>query len=233
MTLPLPVPALPSSTSSSSPSTSSVSDGKTLGHMAFIATNRFGLAREKSLKLHHHPCSFSEGEDLPDAEDTPIQIMHSDLPASFHDTSCNTMSQSTWRHPPLRYVFSGYSIWLELEQRDIDINTGRGDLDRAMLDAADYFYLGGAIPSPHVTALYGIDTIADEDEIRRRFREDVKRILLNEAEMRKRRLRMEDQDGDDSRVEKLWPDLVSTGIIVDVECDGVNGGRMVSVINLC
>ena len=32
-----------------------------------------------------------------------------------------------------------------------------------MIDAANQFNLGGAIPSPHVTALYGIDTIEDED----------------------------------------------------------------------
>ena len=39
-------------------------------------------------------------------------------------------------------------------------------------------------------------------------------------------------DGEDVEevnvVEKLWPDLAATGIIVDTEFDGVKGGTMVS-----
>ena len=50
---------------------------------------------------------------------------------------------------------------MELEQYNID-EDGLGDLDRAMIDASNEFSLGGAIPSPHVTALYGIDAIENE-----------------------------------------------------------------------
>ena len=62
----------------------------------------------------------------------------------------------------------------------------------------------------------------------RRFREDVRQALLDKAEMR-RRSREDGEDGDDDdHVAKLWPDLDATGIIVDVEFDGVKGGTMVS-----
>lgn len=176
--------------------------------------------------LRNHPDNLNE--------DLPQQPLPSDIECKESDVSqSNEILRSTpaailpKKHPPLRFVFSGYSLWLELEQKEID-NNGQGDLDRAMIDAADRFNLGGAIPSPHVTALYGIDTIADEEEMRRVFREDVKRVLLEEAEKRKRR-RMEGKatDGDDDFAEKLWPDLAATGIIVGAEFDGVNGGTMV------
>ena len=133
------------------------------------------------------------------------------------------------KYPPLRFVFTGYSLWLELEQVDID-DKGLGDLDRAMVDAADRFNLEGAIPSPHVTALYGINTIRDEEEIRRVFREDVKDVLLDTA-AKKRTQRQEecasDNDHDVNGVIKLWPDLSATGIIVDTEFNGINEGTMV------
>ena len=131
---------------------------------------------------------------------TEIERRDNNIPQSnktrTQTKSTSAASNETKTHPPLRFVFSGYSLWLELEQQDID-NNGQGDLDRAMIDAADRFHLGGAIPSPHVTALYGIDTISEEDEMRRVFREDVKRILLEDAEKRRRR--------------KLWPDLAAWG----------------------
>ena len=68
------------------------------------------------------------------------------------------------------------SIWLKLEQRGFD-DDGRGDLDRAVFDAALRFRLGSVIPSPQVTALYGFGNVEEEDEIVRLFREDVKRVL--------------------------------------------------------
>lgn len=111
-------------------------------------------------------------------------------------------------------------LQLELEQHQYDKN-GKGDLDRAMKDAADEFDLGLAIPSPHVTALYGIDSFKDEGEMLRVFREDVMRILLTVAEERSRR------DGV-GEVGKIWPDLDATGILVGAEFDGVDGGTMVS-----
>ena len=194
--------------------------------------------------LNIQPFLRNQSNDL--NEDIPIQpeardekhitradaIQSNKLPQST-DTDTTTIQQ---RHPPLRFVFSGYSLWLELEQQDID-DKGRGDLDRAMIDAADRFSLGGAIPSPHVTALYGICTIDNEEEMRRMFREDVKQILVNVAE-KQRRTDDDGGGGDDSAVSKkqskkdcdsveLWPDLDAIGIIVGTEFDGVDGGTMV------
>ena len=64
------------------------------------------------------------------------------------------------------------------------------------------------------------------------FREGVKCLLLDMAEKRKKK---QNEDGgvgiageDVNVVEKLWPDLAATGIIVDTEFDGVKGGTMVS-----
>ncbi len=119
------------------------------------------------------------------------------------------------RQPALRYIFSGYSIWLELEQEKIDKN-GVGDLEFAVKEAADEFNLGGAIPAPHVTALYGITTIATDQEAINIFRKDVITAITNRAEKQQH----------ETAVKKLWPDLTATGILVGAEFDGVNGGEM-------
>jgi hypothetical protein len=76
------------------------------------------------------------------------------------------------------------------------------------------------IPYPHVTALYGIDL--EEGEVRRIFREDVKRVLEEMASERRRRC-------DDEKA-GLWPELEALGILVDVEYDGVGNGTMVCVV---
>jgi hypothetical protein len=128
-----------------------------------------------------------------------------------------TQQQSSHkRQPALRYRFSGYSIWLELEQQKVD-NNGVGDLDFAVNEAADEFRLGGAIPAPHVTALYGITTIANDDEAINVFREEVMTAITNRATTRN------EVTGSTG---KLWPDLDATGILVGAEFDGVNGGEM-------
>eukprot|EP00984_Skeletonema_dohrnii_P003196 scaffold1065_cov114-Skeletonema_dohrnii-CCMP3373.AAC.5 len=121
------------------------------------------------------------------------------------------------RQPALRYIFSGYSIWLELEQQEID-NNGVGDLEFAVKEAADEFHLGGAIPAPHVTALYGITTIATDEEAINIFRNDVVKAITNRAEKQRKE--------STGNAGKLWPDLAATGIIVGAEYDGVNGGEM-------
>ena len=219
--MPLSVPSSGSSVSSIHASTD-----QSLRHNTALFTftkNGFGLARKNPLRwqrtsdvdMQCHPCSYFSGDEH--------EKIDCNTPKKFNELSCDNASESPDRQPPLRFVFSGYSIWLELEQLNIDIH-GRGDLDRAVMDAADHFHLGGAIPSPHVTALYGIDTISDDDEICRLFRDKVKLVLLKEAEKRKQ------ERGDFCETEKLWPDLISNGIIVDVEFDGVDGGRMVSVM---
>ena len=168
-------------------------------------------------------------EDIPHQPSTESDNTEYEIPIATIPSEGDT-SNNNYRHAPLRFVFTGYSLWLELEQFNIDDN-GLGDLDHAMIDAADRFKLGGAIPSPHVTALYGIDTISDEEEMRRVFREDVKCLLLDMAEKKKKKQNEDGRvgiDGEDVNVvEKLWPDLDATGIIVDTEFDGVKGGTMV------
>eukprot|EP00986_Skeletonema_menzelii_P000498 scaffold150_cov151-Skeletonema_menzelii.AAC.1 len=128
----------------------------------------------------------------------------------------NSQQSSRDRQPALRYRFSGYSIWLELEQQEIE-NNGVGDLEFAVKEAADEFHLGGAIPAPHVTALYGITTIATDKEAINVFREDVVKLFINRAEK---------QRNESCTVQKLWPDLAATGILVGAEFDGINGGEM-------
>ena len=115
-------------------------------------------------------------------------------PSTLNEPINYVQDKAPNKHPPLRFVFTGYSLWLELEQVDID-DKGLGDLDRAMVDAADRFNLEGAIPSPHVTALYGINTIRDEVEMRRVFRE-VKNVLLDMAE--KKRIQRQEECASDN-----------------------------------
>ena len=98
-------------------------------------------------------------------------------------------------------------------------------MDRAVFDAALRFRLGSVIPSPHVTALYGFGNVEKEGEIVRLFREDVKRVLLEEAV--KRRTMTEKMQQSDCDGENLWPDLKATEMNVDVEFNSVNGGTMV------
>lgn len=198
--------------------------GEDAGRLAMLA-KEMGLSRMRSPKpqlrkhafkafLRNHPNNINEDISSENANTEDNECLESAILQAYE----NIAVSSKRRHPPLRFVFSGYSLWLELDQKDID-DSARGDLDRAMIDAADEFSLGGAIPSPHVTALYGIDTISDEGEMRRVFREDVKRVLLEEAEKR-----AGGEDGDD--IGKLWPDLAATGIIVGAEFNGVDGGEM-------
>ena len=62
---------------------------------------------------------------------------------------------------PLRFEFRGYSVWLEVEDF-------QGDLDAALDVAASDLHVH-RVPSPHVTVEYGM-THVPEDEMRRRFR---------------------------------------------------------------
>lgn len=65
---------------------------------------------------------------------------------------------------PLRFIFSGYSVWLELEQFD-------GDLDSALHTTSKELSVH-AIPAPHVTVVYGVSHLP-ESEARKIFREVV------------------------------------------------------------
>lgn len=98
---------------------------------------------------------------------------------------------------------------------------GRGDLSRMVDDAAIKFQTI-PIPMPHVTALYGIEL--EEEDVRRIFREDVRRVLEERAVER----RQKSGFAASGPREPLWPDLEALGILVDVEYNGVNRGTMVS-----
>ena len=132
---------------------------------------------------------MKEEDSIPYYDKQPSTFVEYNEPIKDH-----AQDKAPNKHPPLRFVFTGYSLWLELEQVDID-DKGLGDLDRAMVDAADRFNLEGAIPSPHVTALYGINTIRDEVEMRRVFRE-VKNVLLDMAE--KKRIQRQEECASDN-----------------------------------
>jgi len=92
----------------------------------------------------------------------------------------------------LHFAFRGYSIWLELEQF-------RGDLDLA-LDIASRDLHVVRIPGPHVTVVYGM-THLSEDEVLERFD------------------RLRD-------VVRSWPSFHVKGIHTDTSYDGVDGEDM-------
>mmetsp|Transcript_27429 Transcript_27429/g.40554 ORF Transcript_27429/g.40554 Transcript_27429/m.40554 type:complete len:230 (-) Transcript_27429:261-950(-) len=104
--------------------------------------------------------------------------------------------QSPWllKREPLRFEFCGYSIWLEIEEKNNDVSNAINQF------AQDLGVL--PIPQAHVTALYGMDHI-DEDEARYRFINYVTPDKFSS-----------------------WPPLKPVGIAVDVEYAGVNGGTM-------
>jgi len=66
-----------------------------------------------------------------------------------HDAVVSSSSSSKAASPPtpLRFEFRGYSVWLEIE----DVN---GDLDKALDVAAQELHVH-RVPSPHVTVEYG------------------------------------------------------------------------------
>jgi hypothetical protein len=106
---------------------------------------------------------------------------------------------------PLRFTFSGYSIWLEPEQF-------QNDLDLACEESTARLGLPHAVPSPHVTAIYGM-THLSETEVRKRFQQAV------------RDLSFLFHDGNQHQHHQ-WPVLQHKGFRNDIEINGVNGGEM-------
>jgi hypothetical protein len=113
----------------------------------------------------------------------------------------------------LRFRFQGYAIWLEIEQFPASDSDGEGrqapqknDLECAIQTASKELGVY-PIPSPHLTALYGINHLA-EAEVRNRF-QDLSRQLRNG--------------------EMDWPLLEPSGFLSDVEFEGIDGGEMVSI----
>jgi hypothetical protein len=85
-------------------------------------------------------------------------------------TSPNEADPPAAFREPLRYNFEGYSITLTLEQFD-------NDLDKALVFAAGQHGLE-PVPEPHVTLLYYIVDMT-EDEVKRRFREEVGPTIIS------------------------------------------------------
>ena len=99
---------------------------------------------------------------------------------------------------PLKFVFSGYSIWLEPEEY-------QNDLTLAIDEATEGLGLKLGIPLPHVTLMYGVSHLT-EIEARKRFLE----TCCSSAAV----------------VKTLAEELKFKGFINDIELNGVNGGTM-------
>ena len=125
----------------------------------------------------------------------------------------------------LAFPFQGYAIWLDLEQQQQPLflnpttrHTTAATVDETKTDLDDALRIASAelgvapIPAPHVTALYGIQHLS-EDEVRQRFQD-----VANELFWFKQRW-------------LSWPLLEPMGFLSDVEIAGKNGGQMVSSIS--
>ena len=130
-------------------------------------------------------------------------LSDTDVEATTSTTSTTT-SHSILR-PPLRFVFKGWSIWLDVEAE----GTPPGKFTDALAYAARRHAVQ-PIPAPHVTVIYGIDHIAEE-AVRRRFRS----LEASLSQLREGR--------NDTAV---WPPLASKGVLSDIELEGVDGGTM-------
>jgi hypothetical protein len=108
---------------------------------------------------------------------------------------------------PLRFTFSGYSIWLEPEQF-------QNDLDLACEESTARLGVLHAIPSPHVTAIYGM-THLSEMEVRKRFQQVVSDLSF-----------LFHDGNHHHQHHQQWPVLQHKGFINDIEINGVNGGQM-------
>ena len=100
---------------------------------------------------------------------------------------------------PLRFVFSGLSIWLE-----IDGCQHGGDFHSCIQACAAAFDLE-PIPAGHVTAIYGMTHLTEQEAIHK-FLNHVKPQLLERT--------------------CKWPSLQPIGLLSDVELNGVNDGQM-------
>jgi hypothetical protein len=104
-----------------------------------------------------------------------------------------TFSDNPPQRDSYKFIFKGYSIWLELEQVD-------KDFDKVLTVAANDLGLY-RVPTPHVTAAYGI-THLSQTEVCRRFTENVGSKISN------------------------WPRLKLERIKTGVSFDGFDGQEM-------
>lgn len=96
---------------------------------------------------------------------------------------------------PLYFRFTGYTIWLELEEESFNF-----DLSRSISKVSHDLGLL-PIPGPHVTAIYGMTHLTSEEVIKK-WNQEVKSKI------------------------RSWPELMPSGLIVDVERAGIDGGLM-------
>jgi len=136
--------------------------------------------------------------------DTKISMLELDETAALSISSETNETTATYKdngstlvkREPLRFNFTGYSLWLEVEELD-------DDLTRTLNMIADE---NGVIPIPeaHVTAIYGMNHLT-EHEVRQRFR-----TMKSMAKF----------------CESWPDDLRFIGVLMDIELAGVNGGLM-------
>ena len=112
----------------------------------------------------------------------------------------------------LRFVFSGFAVWLELEQFPSSewgqpslADSPRNDLEKAIHTASQELNVY-PIPAPHMTALYGIDHLS-EQECRMKFKDLSKNMLSNKST-------------------PGWPMLRPSGFLSGVEVSGAEEGGM-------
>ena len=89
---------------------------------------------------------------------TLTMVAYSETTRSQVITAPSLVSEEETREP-LRFAFSGFSLWLSVEEV-------RGDVSRAISDMA--FQNGlQRIPEPHVTALYGMQNLTAVEALER------------------------------------------------------------------
>ena len=137
----------------------------------------------------------------------------SDIDVDVEAASTGANTKSAPLRPPLRFIFKGWSVWLDVEEppgsSDANATITTGPFTEALAYAASRHSVH-PIPAPHVTVIYGIDHI-DEDMVLRRFRsldDSLVQLMLGRNDT------------------AMWPPLTSKGVLSDIEIDGVNGGTM-------
>eukprot|EP00588_Corethron_pennatum_P014232 CAMPEP_0194270612 /NCGR_PEP_ID=MMETSP0169-20130528/4566_1 /TAXON_ID=218684 /ORGANISM="Corethron pennatum, Strain L29A3" /LENGTH=275 /DNA_ID=CAMNT_0039012717 /DNA_START=196 /DNA_END=1020 /DNA_ORIENTATION=+ len=114
---------------------------------------------------------------------------------------------------PLRFEFTGYTLWIELEQFEIKDQTNdrstqliKSDLDH-IIQVASQKQSAHPIPTPHMTLFYGMEHFQNEGEVLSMFNGEFKRFL------------------EENKFK--WPSsLKPKAVLSDISFDGVNGEVM-------
>lgn len=103
------------------------------------------------------------------------------------------------KRTPLSFSFCGYSLWLQMEEVDMDVT-------KALQHAVDFHGLH-PIPEPHVTLIYGMTHLSKE-EVLHIFQNEFKSFISTWS-----------QNSDQSKIQAV-------GLLADKTFDGVNGENM-------